>query len=90
MAQLFNLQILNGDEYRAMSSARLTRETIIYADRGEILDANGMKLVTTSTEYDLYLYKTTTDNNQLNENIVSIINLWKRTVLARTKCMIRL
>lgn len=73
--QLFNLQIINGDKYRAMSSARLTRETIIYADRGEILDRNGMKLVTTGTEYDLYLYKTTKDNNELNKNIENIIDV---------------
>lgn len=73
--QLFNLQIINGNEYRAQSSARLTRETTVYADRGEILDCNGMKLVTTSTEYDLYLYKTTTDNEQLNANILNIINV---------------
>lgn len=75
MIQLFNLQIINGNEYRAQSSARLTRETTVYADRGEILDCNGMKLVTTSTEYDLYLYKTTTDNEQLNANILNIINV---------------
>lgn len=73
--QLFNLQIANGDKYRSMSSARLTRETKIYADRGEILDRNGMKLVTTSTEYDLCIYKTTTDGRLLNENIIKIIDV---------------
>ncbi|MBO5348227.1 MAG: penicillin-binding protein 2 [Clostridia bacterium] len=75
LAQLFNLQILNGDEYRSESSARLTRETIVLADRGEILDRNGMKLVTTSTGYNLDLYKTTTDNAQLNNNILNIIRV---------------
>ena len=66
--QLFNLQIINGNKYRSLSSSRLTRETVIYADRGEILDRNGMKLVTTGTEYNLYLYRTTSDNKKLNEN----------------------
>ena len=73
--QLFNLQIMNGDKYRSQSSARLTRETIVYADRGEILDRNGVKLVTTSTGYSLDLYKTTTDNQQLNKNILNIIKV---------------
>lgn len=73
--QLFNLQIINGDEYRSQSSARLTREAIVYADRGEILDRNGMKLVTTSTGYNLDLYKTTSDNEQLNNNILNIIHV---------------
>ncbi|MBP3502434.1 MAG: penicillin-binding protein 2 [Clostridia bacterium] len=75
LIQLFNLQIINGDEYRAQSSARLTRETIVYADRGEILDCNGMKLVTTSTGYSLDLYKTTSDDAQLNNNILNIIRV---------------
>ena len=73
--QLFNLQIINGDEYRAQSNARLTRETTVNADRGEILDRNGVKLVTTSTGYNLQLYKTTTDNKQLNSNILNIIKV---------------
>ena len=73
--QLFNLQILNGNEYRAMSSARLTRETTVYADRGEILDRNGSKFVTISTGYSLDLYKTTTNNEELNDNILKIIKV---------------
>lgn len=75
LCQLINLQLVNGDEYRSQSSARLTRETIVYADRGEILDCDGVKLVTTSTGYGLNLYKTTTDNEQLNNNILNIINV---------------
>ena len=68
LLQLFNLKIINGNDYRAMSSARLTRETTVYADRGEILDRNGVKFVTTSTGYSLDLYKTTTNNDELNKN----------------------
>lgn len=75
LCQLINLQLVNGDEYRSQSSARLTRETIVYADRGEILDCNGVKLVTTSTGYGLNLYKTTTDNEQLNNNILNIVKV---------------
>ena len=75
LCQLINLQIINGDEYRKLSSTRLTRETLIHADRGEILDRNGVKLVTTSTGYALNLYRTTTDNQQLNSNILNIIEV---------------
>ncbi|MBR2744704.1 MAG: penicillin-binding protein 2 [Clostridia bacterium] len=75
LCQLINLQIVNGDEYRNMSSTRLTRETVIRADRGEILDSKGVKLVTTSTGYSLNLYRTTTDNEQLNNNILNIIKV---------------
>ena len=58
LIQLINLQIVNGDEYRKQSSTRLTRETTMHADRGEILDRNGVKLVTTSTGYSLNLRMT--------------------------------
>ena len=75
LCQLINLQIVHGDEYRILSSSRLTRETIITADRGEILDAKGVKLVTTSTGFTLNLYRTTNDNEQLNNNILNIINV---------------
>ena len=75
ICQLINLQLVHGDEYRILSSSRLTRETIITADRGEILDSKGVKLVTTSTGFTLNLYRTTTDNGQLNNNILNIINV---------------
>lgn len=75
ICQLVNLQLVHGDEYRILSNSRLTRETIITADRGEILDAKGVKLVTTSTGFTLNLYRTTNDNEQLNNNILNIINV---------------
>lgn len=75
ICQLVNLQLVHGDEYRILSNSRLTRETIITADRGEILDTKGVKLVTTSTGFTLNLYRTTNDNEQLNNNILNIINV---------------
>jgi len=75
ICQLIDLQIIHGDEYRILSSSRLTRETIIKADRGEILDSKGVKLVTTSTGFTLNLYRTTNDNQQLNDNILNILRV---------------
>ena len=75
ICQLINLQIVHGEEYRVLSSSRLTRETIICADRGEILDSKGVKLVTTSTGYKLNLYRTTNDNKKINNNILNIIKV---------------
>lgn len=75
ICQLINLQLVHGNEYRILSSSRLTRETVIRADRGEILDSKGVKLVTTSTGFILNLYRTTTDNEQLNDNILNIIKV---------------
>ena len=38
IVQLFNLQIVHGAKYREESNTRLTRDSVLEADRGEILD----------------------------------------------------
>ena len=75
LIQLFNLQIIHGEEYRETSNTRLTRETTIKAARGNILDSLGNKLVTTKTGYSLELYKTKIDTQTLNRTILKIIEL---------------
>ena len=40
IVQLFNLQIVNGEEYRANSNTRLSRNASIEAARGSILDSS--------------------------------------------------
>jgi penicillin-binding protein 2 len=44
--QLFNLQIVNGEQYRVLSENNCLRITPITAPRGDILDTNGNRLVT--------------------------------------------
>lgn len=58
LVQLFNLQIINGEKYRKESNTRLTRETTLEAARGEILDRTGNKLVTTTMNFSIEIYKT--------------------------------
>ena len=75
LVQLFNLQIVKGEEYRKQSNTRLTRETTIKAARGKICDRTGNKLVSTKMEFNLELYKTKIDNKTLNETILDMINI---------------
>lgn len=75
LVQLFNLQIVKGQEYRKQSNTRLTRETTIKAARGNICDRNGNKLVSTKMEFNLELYKTKIDNKTLNKTILDMINI---------------
>lgn len=75
LVQLFNLQIINGEEYRKKSNTRLTRETVLEAARGEIVDRTGNKLVTTEMNFSLELYKTKIDNETLNNTLLKIANL---------------
>ena len=72
------MQIVHGAEYREQSNTRLTRETTLEAARGKILDRTGNALVTSSTKFDLELYKTKIDDKELNDSILNIVNLLEK------------
>lgn len=78
IVQLFNLQIVHGAKYREESNTRLTRESILEADRGEILDRSGNVLVSSSQKFNLELYKSKIDTNALNESILKIIQVLEK------------
>ena len=56
LVQLFNLQIVKGQEYRNQSNTRLTRESVLQAARGNILDRTGNAIVSNSMGFRLDLY----------------------------------
>ena len=76
--QLFNLQIIHGSEYREESNTRLTRESVLEATRGEILDRSGNTIVTSGQKFNLELYKSKIDTNTLNNTILKIINVLEK------------
>ena len=78
LIQLFNLQIVNGKEYREQSNTRLTRETVLEAARGNILDQSGNKLATTKMGYSLELYKTKLETNDLNNTLLRIAEVLEK------------
>lgn len=75
IAQLFNLQIVHGQEYREESNTRLTRETTIEAARGTIRDRTGVELASTKLGNSLELYKTKVETEQFNECILKIVKV---------------
>lgn len=75
LVQLFNLQIIHGEEYLEKSSSRLTRETTILAARGNILDRNGNMLAGTVTQYSLEIYKSKIEVNTLNNTLLEVIKV---------------
>ena len=75
LIRLFNLQIVNGAEYRDDSNNRLTREASIEAARGSILDRSGNVLVSTEMKFSLEMYKSKTDDGQLNDSILLMTNI---------------
>lgn len=75
LAQLFNLQIIHGAEYRETSNVRLTRESVLKADRGNIKDNTGTLLAGVEAQNTIVLYKTKVNNQVLNDTILRLINL---------------
>ncbi|MBR2787019.1 MAG: penicillin-binding protein 2 [Clostridia bacterium] len=78
LIQLFNLQIVKGQEYREQSNTRLTRESVLKAARGKILDRTGNLIVSNTMGFRLDLYKTKVDNNALNDTILNIVNVLEK------------
>ena len=73
--QLFNLQILKGEDYRKQSNTRLTREKTVTAARGGIYDSNMNVLATNRMSFKLEFYKTNLDTETLNKTILNIVNV---------------
>lgn len=78
LIQLFNLQIVNGAEYRDTSNNRLSREGRIEAARGSIMDSTGYALVSTEMGNSVEMYKTNVDDTTLNNSILLMTNILKQ------------
>ena len=55
-AQLFNLQVIQGERYRKLSQENYLRITPIPAPRGDILDRNGKTLVTSRPAFSVFYW----------------------------------
>lgn len=75
LVQLFNLQIVHGAEYRETSNIKLTRESVLKADRGNIKDSSGTTLATVDAQYSIVVYKTKVSNETLNNTILNLLNI---------------
>lgn len=78
IVKLFSLQIIHGVEYREQSNTRLTRESVLEASRGAILDKTGTSLVTSKMEFSLEMYKSKVDNDTLNQDILNMIEVLEK------------
>ena len=75
IATLFNLQIINGEEYREKSEKRMLRTQNVVAPRGEIYDRNGIILATNKLSYDVILYKVRIDVKEQNEGLYRLVQI---------------
>lgn len=75
IVQLFNLQIVHGEEYLEQANSRLTREATIKAARGNIYDCNGILLAGNEIKYSLKIYRSKIDEDNLNRTILNTVNI---------------
>lgn len=78
IVQLFNLQIVHGEEYLEQANSRLTRESTIKAARGNIYDCNGNLLAGNEIRYSLKIYRSRIDEQSLNITILNTINILEK------------
>lgn len=76
--QLFNLQIVHGEEYREQSERRLVRETDTYAPRGDIFDRYGKVIATSKVGYSVQIYKTKIENDKLNDVLLEVATILEK------------
>lgn len=75
IVQLFNLQVINGKEYREKSEKRMLRSQNVVAARGEIYDRNGVVLATSKLSFDLEIYKVRVDVKKQNDAIYKVVQI---------------
>ncbi len=75
VARLFNLQIVNGDEYQEKAKNRIIRASTIKAPRGEIMDRYGVPLVTNKMGYYISIQDVGSGDKDLNETISRLIDI---------------
>lgn len=75
LIRLFNLQIVNGSNYRELSQNKMMRTTASVAARGNIYDRNGVVLASSKIGYDVVLYDTSISSEELNGVLLTVANI---------------
>lgn len=75
IVQLFNLQIVNGSEYRNQSQKKMLRTETIEAARGPIVDRNEVVLATNELSSNVEIYKVKAEDKLLDESIAKLIQI---------------
>ncbi len=71
--QLFNIQYIKGNEYRALSQELTIKEFKVKANRGNILAADGSVLATSVPKYDVY-FDPTVANKKVFYNGIGLLS----------------
>jgi len=78
LMQLFNLQIIHGKEYRETSNTKLSKEAIVKAARGKILDRTGTILAETQMGFNVKLFKTKASTDEVNNSMIVLSEILEK------------
>ena len=78
LVQLFNLQIVHGREYRETSNTKLSKEAVVEAARGKIMDRTGTVLAETEMGFNVQIFKTKVSNKELNDAMVVLAEILEK------------
>ncbi len=73
--KLFDLQVINGEQYDAVASDRLTTNIVEKAPRGEILDRYGTRLVSNKVGYSVIIQKTDMNDAEFNHVLSELVGI---------------
>ena len=77
LLQLFKIQIIDHAKYVSLADISGTRRQIVKAARGEIVDRNGIVIVSNKNGYDIVINKALINKSNEYESILSIAKLLK-------------
>lgn len=78
LVQLFNLQIVHGREYRETSNTKLSKEAVVEAARGKILDRTGTILAETEMGFNVQIFKTKATEEDLNKALILLAEILEK------------
>lgn len=78
-ARLADWQLFHGAEYKRLSTRSTSYRVDTQATRGEILDRNGVGLVTNTTHYKIVIDKLYADEGKLNDTLLSLMALLQKS-----------
>ena len=76
--QLFNLQIIHGKEYRETSNTKLSKEAVVKAARGKIVDRTGTVLAETKMGFNIQLFKSKVSEQEMNNSMLVLAEILEK------------
>ena len=82
---LYNIQVVNGADYRRQATARIANEETVEASRGELTDRYGRVLVTNETIYEVTLDRSTLgEEAQRNATLLKLLDICREEEVSWT------